>query len=141
MAIGDKVEDDDPVQTMFDGIPTTWDTFLASVNGREFQPNIERSWHDCLDKEGRIHSRSGPPPEKDHALVFKTKKGKTLPPHKDNSKEPQGKYSFKLKVKCYNCGNIGHYARERRKPPNKNRHRKKHHFSVAIEEQKTQQKR
>ena len=30
MAIGDKVEDDDLVQTVFDGLPTTWETFLAS---------------------------------------------------------------------------------------------------------------
>ena len=35
MAIGDKVEYDDLVQTMFVGLPTTWETFLASVNGRE----------------------------------------------------------------------------------------------------------
>ena len=33
LAIGDKVEDDDLVQTVFDGLPTTWETFLASVNG------------------------------------------------------------------------------------------------------------
>ena len=29
MAIGDKVEDDDLVQTVFDGLPATWETFLA----------------------------------------------------------------------------------------------------------------
>ena len=67
---------------------------MASINGREVQPNFERLWHDCSDKEGRIQSRCGPPLEKDHALVAKTKKGKNFPPHKGNSKEPQGKYSF-----------------------------------------------
>ena len=41
MAIGDKVEDDDLVETIFDGIPMTWETFMASVNGREVQPNFE----------------------------------------------------------------------------------------------------
>ena len=35
MAIGDKVEDDDLVQTVFDGLLTVWETFLASINGRE----------------------------------------------------------------------------------------------------------
>ena len=74
LAIGDKVEDDHLVQTMFDGLPTTWETFLASVNGREVQPNFERLWHDCLDEESRIQSRSGPPPDKNQALVVKTKK-------------------------------------------------------------------
>ena len=56
MAIGDKVEDDDLVQTVFDGLPTTWETFLASVNGREVQPNFERLWHDCLEEGTRVDS-------------------------------------------------------------------------------------
>ena len=34
MAIGDKVEDDDMVETVFDGLPTIWETLLATVNGR-----------------------------------------------------------------------------------------------------------
>ena len=88
LAIGDKVEDDDLVYTVFDGLPTTWETFLASVNGRGIQPNFERLWHDCLDEQSRIHSRSKPPPDKNQALVVKTKKGKNPPAHKDNSKEP-----------------------------------------------------
>ena len=76
MAIADKVEDDDLVQTLFDGLPTAQETFLATVNGREVQPNFERLWHNCLEEEGRIQSRAGSPPEKDHALATKTKKGK-----------------------------------------------------------------
>ena len=91
MAIGDKVEYDDLVQTVFDGLPASWETFLASVNGREFQPNFKSLWHDCLGEEGRIQSRSGPPSENYHALIAKEKKGKNLPQHKDNGKEPQGK--------------------------------------------------
>ena len=134
MAIGDKVEDDDDlVSIVFDGLPTTWETFLPLVNGREVQPNLERSWHDCLDEESRIQSRSGPLPDKNHALVVKTKKGKNPPQDKDNSKEPQGKYYFKQKVRCYNCGKLSHYAREFRKPPNKNSHRRKYHASVYKE--------
>ena len=63
MAIGDKVEDN-LVQTVFNGLPTSWETFLASVNGREVQPNFERLWHDCLDEESKIQSRPEPPPNK-----------------------------------------------------------------------------
>ena len=51
MAIGDKVQDDDLVQIVFDGIPTTWETFLASINGREVQPNFVSLWHDCSTKK------------------------------------------------------------------------------------------
>ena len=114
---------------------------MVSINGREVQLNFERLWHDCLDEESSIQSRSGPPPDKDQALVVKTKKGKNPPPHKDNSKEPRGKHSFKSRVKCYNYGKLGHYAWECRKSSNKNWHRKKHHVLVATEEEQPQQKR
>ena len=114
---------------------------MASLNRREVQPNFERLWHACLDEESRIQSRSVPPPEKNQALVVKTKKGKNPSLHQDHSKEPRGKHSFKSRVKCYNSGNLGHYAWERRKPSNKNWLRKKHHVSIATKEEQPQQKR
>ena len=49
IAIGVPVEDDDLVQTAIDGLPAAWGVFLASVNGRETQPNFARLWHDCLE--------------------------------------------------------------------------------------------
>ena len=36
-AIDIIVDDDDLVQTVVDGLPNTWETFLASVSGRENQ--------------------------------------------------------------------------------------------------------
>jgi hypothetical protein len=72
IAIGVPVDDDDLVQTAFDGLPAAWGVFLASVNGRESQPNFERLWHDCLEEEGRINSRYDYPIVKDHALAAKT---------------------------------------------------------------------
>jgi hypothetical protein len=48
LVIGSTVEDDDLIQAIFDGLPPSWDTFLASVNGRDSQPNFERLWNDCL---------------------------------------------------------------------------------------------
>jgi hypothetical protein len=42
IAIGVAVDNDDLVQTAVDGLPESWGTFLASVNGREAQPNFER---------------------------------------------------------------------------------------------------
>jgi hypothetical protein len=47
VAIGVPVDDDDLVQTVFDGLPESWGVFLTSVNGREVQPNFDRLWHDC----------------------------------------------------------------------------------------------
>ena len=47
-AIGTLVDDDDLVQTVFDGLPSSWETFLVVVSGRETQSNFDRLWHDCL---------------------------------------------------------------------------------------------
>ena len=35
MAIGVEVDDNDLVQTTVDGLPVSWETFLAAVNGGE----------------------------------------------------------------------------------------------------------
>ena len=45
LAIGVSVDDDDLVQTVFDGLTSAWEAFLVVVNGREIQPNFERLWH------------------------------------------------------------------------------------------------
>ena len=43
------VDDDDLVQAIFDGLPSSRETFLSSVSGREIQPTFERLWHECLE--------------------------------------------------------------------------------------------
>ena len=48
------VDDDDLVQTMVDGLPCSWETFMASVSGRENQTTFERLWHDCIEEEGTL---------------------------------------------------------------------------------------
>ena len=41
-SIGVETDEDDLLQTTIDGLPATWETFLATVNGREEQPNFKR---------------------------------------------------------------------------------------------------
>jgi len=48
LVTGVTVDDDDLVQAIFDGLPSSWETFLSNVSGREIQPTFERLWHDCL---------------------------------------------------------------------------------------------
>ena len=45
-AIGVSVDDDVLVQIVFDGLPSSWETFLSVVNGCEVQPDFERLWLD-----------------------------------------------------------------------------------------------
>jgi hypothetical protein len=62
------VDDDDLVQAIFYGLPSSWKTFLSSVSGREIQPAFERLWHDCLQEESRTSTRSDPMKEEHSAL-------------------------------------------------------------------------
>jgi hypothetical protein len=143
IAIGVAVDDDDLVQTAVDGLPESWGVFLASVNGREAQPNFDRLWHDCLEEEGRLKRRNDHSILRDHALSAKAKKWKKFPKSKGKGKKPQGKLSHLnphlSKVKCFNCNKLGHYARDCRNPPSQQRRKGKFQASVATEEDKPQE--
>ena len=56
--IGITVDDEDLVQTVVDGLPNSWETFLALVNERENQPYFDRLWHDYLEEEGRVQNKA-----------------------------------------------------------------------------------
>jgi hypothetical protein len=99
IAIGVPVDDDDLVQIAIDGLPAAWGVFLASVNGRESQPNFERLWHDCLEEEGRLNSRNDYPILQDHALAAKTKKWKSSRSQKAKVRNP--KVSFLISIFIY----------------------------------------
>ena len=57
IAISITVDDDDLVQTVVDGLLSSWETFMASVCGRENQPTFERIWHDCIKEESRNNDK------------------------------------------------------------------------------------
>jgi hypothetical protein len=48
LVTGVIVDDDDLVQAIFDSPPSSWETLLSNVSGREIQPTFERLWHDFL---------------------------------------------------------------------------------------------
>ena len=58
LAIGVTVDEDDLVQTVVDGLPRSWETFLFVVNGHEVQPYFKRLWHNFLQEEGRMQSKN-----------------------------------------------------------------------------------
>jgi hypothetical protein len=48
LVIGVTVDDDDLVQDIFHGLPSSWETFLSNVSGRDIHTMFEMLWHDCL---------------------------------------------------------------------------------------------
>ena len=86
IAIGIAVDDDDLVQTVVDGLPSSWETFMASVSGQENLPTFERLWHDCIEEEGRTSCKVTK--EGDLALATKKHKFKKPFPLQKKGKKP-----------------------------------------------------
>jgi hypothetical protein len=80
LVTGLTVDDADLVQAIFDGLPSSWETFLSNVSGREIQPTFERLWHDCLQEESHTATRSESRKEEQSSLasIFKGKKKDTF---------------------------------------------------------------
>jgi hypothetical protein len=58
LVTGVTMDYDDLVESIFNDLPYSWETFLSSVSGREIQPMFERLWHDCLQEESHTTTRS-----------------------------------------------------------------------------------
>jgi hypothetical protein len=118
LVIGVTIDDDDLVQSVVDGLPSSWETFLARINARKNQPDFERLWHDCLQEQGRIQSRNGTSKEENLALTTRTRRGKIFTSQKKFPQKEKSKGGFKGKdfdmtrVKCYNCQRKGHFAKD-----------------------------
>jgi hypothetical protein len=57
LVTGVTVDNDDLVQAIFYDLPSSWETLLSSVSGREIHPTFEILWHDFLQEENRIATR------------------------------------------------------------------------------------
>jgi hypothetical protein len=117
LVTGVTMDDDDLVHVIFDGLPSSWDTFLSSVSGREIQPTFERLWHDCLQEESRTATRSEPTKEEHSALASRFKGKNKVTFQKGSQRKPNTKGKFKgknvdtSKIKCFSCNKLGHFAK------------------------------
>jgi hypothetical protein len=140
LVTGVTVDDDDLVQAIFDGLPSSWDTFVSSVSGRDIQLTFEILWHDCLHEEIHTATRSEPMKEEHSTLAsrFKGKKKDTF--QKGSQWKPNTKGTFKGKnidtynIKLFSCNKLGHFSKDfwfRKKYPRKG----KHHASTAEDDE------
>ena len=113
VSISVKTDEDDLLQTIFDGIPFSWETFLTVVNGREEQPNFEKLWHDCIQEEGCIQNKIVSTKEENLSLMERTKKERKLfSPKKyfHAMKNKIHKGFDKSNLICYYCQKSGRFA-------------------------------
>ena len=111
-----NIDDDDLMQAINDGLPSSWESFISSITGRSSQSTFESLWHDYIKEESRILTRERPPKEDHLALLAKFKRrGRRPSSHKSTQKDIQkdnpnlgfrGKRFDMSKVKCYNCDKI-----------------------------------
>jgi hypothetical protein len=113
LAIGVNTDDDDLVQTIFDGLSPTWELFLVVVNGRGVEPSFEKLWHDCLHEESRIKTRVGPVLQENLALatIMKKGKGKKFPRKNKGKGIQKPKYDLS-KIISYTYNKPGHYSKD-----------------------------
>ena len=112
------MDDDDLVQTIFYGIPSSRETFLSRVSGRQIQPMFERLCHDFLQEESRTTTRSEPTKEEHSALASRLKGKKKGTFQKGSQRKPNTKGTFKGKnidttnIKCFSCNKLGHFVED-----------------------------
>jgi hypothetical protein len=137
LVTGVIVDDDDLVKTIFYSLPSSWETFLSSVSGRDIQPMFESLWHDFLQEESHTATRSKPMKEEHLALASRFK-GK----NKGSQRNPNTKGTFKgknidtSKIKFFSCNKLGQFDKYfwfRKKYPRKGNH---HASTVEDDESK-----
>jgi hypothetical protein len=48
------------VNIVLNGLPKTWDAFVASMNTRKEYPTFEELWNCCAQEESRINAKEKP---------------------------------------------------------------------------------
>jgi hypothetical protein len=118
--VGEIVDPTVLVRTTLNGFSKPWENFVRGIVARETMPSWERLWDDFVQEELRHGSTStsqqqgvGDGDEGDLAFVAQGKK-KTGQGPKGGAKQqqPRGGEQKKdmSKVKCFACGEMGHYA-------------------------------
>ena len=136
LAVGALTEEDDFIGAAINRLPDSWASFISFVYGRGQSPSFEGFSHDYIEEENRLQRRFGSSSkagEKDLVLSTKFKKGK-----KSRGKKPQ-KDSNLSHIRCFQCDQLGHYAKDCKKFPSQGKRggkskRKKFHALAVVEE-------
>lgn len=97
------------------GLSASWDPFVKGICARDQLPNFDQFWSECIQEETRELSKHVAPKEEGLALTTKFEKRKGKWNHDKKGNKPSQDQKIKKnrsKLKCFNCGKLGHFASE-----------------------------
>jgi hypothetical protein len=120
------------VNIVLNGLPKTWDAFVASMNTKEY-PTFEELWTSCAQEESKINAKEKPQKKYDDQAFtarFKNFRNK----RKFGSKRKTNQDKDISEIQCFNCQKYGHYKNH---CPELKKRKEKHEASIAKEKELT----
>jgi hypothetical protein len=124
-AVGEVVDPNSMVRTTLNSFTKPWGPFVRDIVAREVMPTWERMWDDFVQEETRLvaeasgQQQQSVPGDEDLALWTKGKKktdrgGRQGPkfgaPPQGGESSNSGQKRDMSTVRCFACGEMGHYA-------------------------------
>jgi hypothetical protein len=133
-AIEEIISEKELVNIVLNGLPKTWDAFVASMNTRKEYPTFEELWTCCAQQESRINAKEKPQKEYDDQ-AFTTRFKNFRNKRKFVSRRKPNQRKDISKIQCFNCRKYGH--NKKNQFPKLETRKEKHETSVTEENEPT----
>jgi hypothetical protein len=108
LAIEEIILEKELVNIVLNGLPKTWDAFVASMNTRKEYPTFEELWTCCTQEESRLSAKEKPNKKYDDQ-TFTSRFNDSRNKKKFGSRKKPNQEKDMSKIKCFNCRKYGHY--------------------------------
>jgi hypothetical protein len=132
-AIEEIISKKELVNIVLNGLPKTWDAFVASMNTRKEYPTFEELWTCCAQEEYGINTKEKPQRkynDQDFIGRFKNFRNK----RKFGSRRKPNQEKDISEVQCFNYRKYGHYKNH---CPELKKRKGKHKASIVEEKEPT----
>jgi phage terminase small subunit len=119
------------VNIVLNGLPKTWDAFVASMNTRKEYPTFEELWTCCAQEESMINEKEKPQKKYDDQ-AFTTKFKNLRDKRKFDSRRKSKQRKDISEIQCFNCQKYDHY---RNQCPELKKRKEKHEASIVEEKE------
>jgi hypothetical protein len=127
--IEEIISEKELVNIVLNGLPKTWDAFVASMNTRKEYPTFEELWTCCAQEESRISAKVKPQNKYDDQ-AFTTRFKDFTNKRKFGSRKKTNQEKDMSRIQCFNCQKYGHYKNH---CPRLKKRKETHEASIAKE--------